>query len=153
MGEVRFRSDNVMEIPKRPPRRSYQNLALDDLEPLVQVRYGKDDLLCRLDTGANVTIFYEPFFRRYQDKIESYGKRITAKAGGVGGIQEIPAYRLPRTALTLAAGGINLRRVEVYTQSIRPPEENFLYCNVGLDALYQFSAHTINFRDMALVLD
>ena len=152
MGEVRFRRDNVMEIPDKPQRRPYQNLALHDLDPLVQVRYGKDDLLCRLDTGANRTVFYEPFFRQYQERIESAGHRITAKAGGVGGIQEIPAYRLPKMALTIAAAGVNLRRVEVYTQSIRDLEENYLHCNVGLDAFARFQSYTINFRDMALVL-
>lgn len=152
MGEVRFRRDNVMEIPHKPLRRSFQNLALNDLEPLVQVRYRKDDLLCRLDTGAHHTVFYEPFFRRYRERIESSGRRITAKAGGVGGIQEIPAYRLPKMAFTVAAAGATLRRVEVYTQPIRPPKENYLYCNVGLDAFARFRSYTINFRHMALVL-
>jgi hypothetical protein len=153
MGEVRFRSDDVMEIPHKPPPRSQQNLALNALEPLVQVRYGKDDLLCRLDTGANRTVFYEPFFRRYQERIESPRNRITAEAAGVGGTQEIPAYRLPRIALTFASAGINLRRPEVYAEPIRPAEENYLYCNLGLDAFAKFRSYTINFRDMSLILN
>ena len=153
MGEVRFRRDNVMEVPARPQRRRKQNVALHDLDPLIQVRYGKDDLLCRLDTGANHTVFYEPFFQRYRQRVESIGHQITAQAGGVGGIQEIPAYRVPRMSLTLAAAGVNLRRVEVYSQSIRQPEENFLFCNVGLDVLGQFRSYAINFRDMALVVN
>lgn len=152
MGEVRFRRDNVMEIPHRPPRHANQNLALNDLDPLVQVRYGKDDLLCRLDTGANATVFYEPFFNRYQERIESAGHPITAQAGGVGGIQEIPAYRLAKLVLTLAAAGVTLRRVEIYTLPIRSAEENNLYCNLGLDALDKFRSYAMNFRDMALVL-
>jgi hypothetical protein len=153
MGEVRFRRDDVMEVPHKPQRRPQQNLALNGLEPLVQVRYGKDNLLCRLDTGASQTVFYEPFFRRYQERIESSGHRITAEATGVGGTQEIPAYRLPRVALTIASAGVNLRRVEVYTRPIRPPEENYLDCNVGLDAFAKFRSYTINFRDMSLVLN
>ena len=153
MGEVRFRRDNVMEIPREPQRRAHQNLALHDLDPLVQVRYRKDDLLCRLDTGANHTVFYEPFYRRYQERIESSGHRITALATGVGGAQEISAYRLPRIALTVASAGIDLRRVEVYTEPIREPEENYLDCNLGLDALSGFRSYSLNFRDMALVLD
>lgn len=152
MGEVRFRRDNVMEIPHKPQRRFEQNLALHDLEPLVQVRYRKDDLLCRLDTGANHTVFYEPFFRRHRERIESAGNRIIAKAGGVGGIQEIPAYRLPKVSMNLAAAGVTLRQVDVYTQSIRPPDENYLYCNMGLDVFTRFRSYTLNFRDMALVL-
>lgn len=152
MGEVRFRRDDVLEIPHKPPRRPQQNLALNDLDPLVSVRYRKDDLLCRLDTGASHTVFYEPFFRRFQARIESSGHRITATATGVGGAQQIPAIRLPKLALTIASAGVTLRRVEVYTVAIRPPEENFRDCNLGLDAFDRFRAYTISFRDMALVL-
>lgn len=153
MGEVQFRRDNVLEIPEQPPLRSLRNLALEGLDPLVLVRYGRDDLICRLDTGAPQTVFYEPFFRRYEDRIESAGKRITAEAGGVGGLQEISAYRIQSLALTIARAGVNLRRVEVYTEPIRDPRDNFLFCNVGLDALQQYRTYSINFRDMALVLE
>jgi hypothetical protein len=152
MGEVRFRRDDVMEIPQNPPKRKQQNLALNDLDPLVSVRYRKNELLCRLDTGAGDTVFYEPFYRRFQDRLETSGHHITATATGVGGAQQIPAIRLPRLALTVASAGINLRRVEVYTTPIRPPKQNFLDCNLGLDAFDRFRAYTISFRDMALVL-
>ena len=153
MGEVRFRRDNVMEIPNKPPRRAQGNLALTDLEPLTQVRYSKEDLLCRLDTGAGQTVFYEPFYRRFQERIQASGQAVTAKAGGVGGVQEIPAYRLSKMVLNFASAGVTLKWVEVYTQPIRRPEENFLFCNLGLDALGKFRAYAINFRDMALILE
>jgi hypothetical protein len=153
MGEIRFRRDDVVEIPSRPPVRKLGNLALDDLDPLVQIRYGGDDLVCRLDTGANKTVFYEPFFQRYRERLESMGREITVTTGGVGGFQELSALRVPRLALTIAAGGVNLQEVDVYTRPIRAPEENYLFCNIGLDVLHKFSAYVINFRDMALVLE
>lgn len=153
MGEIRFRRDDVMEIPSRPPVRKLGNLALDDLDPLVQIRYGRDELVCRLDTGANKTVFYEPFFQRYRERLESMGRETTVTTGGVGGFQELPSLQLPRVSLTIAAGGANLRDVDVYTRPIRAPEENYLFCNVGLDVLHKFSAYVINFRDMALVLE
>jgi hypothetical protein len=152
LGEVRFRRDNVMEIPKDPPYRSLRNLALDNLDPLVQVRYARDDIVCRLDTGAGQTVFYEPFYRRYSKRVEAAGRSIRSKATGVGGSVEMPAYRLPKIVLTVAAAGITLRRVDVYTQPIRPAEENHLFCNLGLDALQQYRSYAVNFRDMALEL-
>ena len=153
MGEVRFRLDNVLEISSRPPVRKLGNLALDDLDPLVQVRYGRDDLVCRLDTGADKTVFYEPFYRRYRDRLESLGRRVTVTTGGVGGFQELPALQVPRLSMTMAAAGANLREVDIYTSPIRGPENNYLFCNVGLDVLHKFRAYVINFRDMALVLE
>ena len=153
MGEIRFRRDDVMEIPSNPPVRKLGNLALDDLDPLVQVRYGRDELVCRLDTGANKTVFYEPFYQRYRERLDALGRKVTVTTGGVGGFQEIPALQLPRLAMTIAAGGTNLRDVDVYLRPIRAPEENYLYCNIGLDVLHRFSAYVVNFRDMALVLE
>lgn len=153
MGEIRFRRDDVVEIPSRPPVRKLGNLALDDLDPLVQIRYGGDDLVCRLDTGADKTVFYEPFFQRYRERLESMGRKVTVTTGGVGGFEELPALQLPRVALTIAASGTNPRDVDVYTRPIRARERNYLYCNVGLDVLHEFSAYVINFRDMALVLE
>jgi len=153
MDEIRFRRDDVLEIPSDPPTRTAENLALDDLDPLVRVRYTKDQLLCRLDTGAEKTDFYEPFFRRYQERIEGNGKRVTTASGGVGGFQEFDAYRLSRLVMTIAGAGVTLRKVEVFTQPIRPPHLNYLDCNVGLDALEQFPAYVLNFRDMALILE
>ncbi len=153
MGEIRFRRDDVMEIPSRPPVRKLGNLALAGLDPLVQIRYSGDDLVCRLDTGANKTVFYEPFYQRYRERLDALGRQVTVTTGGVGGFQEIPALQLPRLAMTIAAGGTNLRDVDVYLRPIRAPEENYLYCNIGLDVLHRFSAYVVNFRDMALVLE
>jgi hypothetical protein len=153
MGEIRFRSDDVLEIPSDPPVRKVGNLALDDHDPLVRVRYGRDELVCRLDTGANKTVFYEPFYKRYRDSLESQGRAVTVTTGGVGGFQELPALRLPRLTLTLAASDTSLRDVDIYTRPIRAPKDNYLFCNIGLDVLHQFRTYIINFRDMALVLE
>jgi hypothetical protein len=143
----------VIEIPHRPQTRRWRNLALDNLDPLVRVRYRKDDLVCRLDTGAAHTTFYEPFYERYRERIESFGKHMTVTVGGVGGLQEMPAFRLRKIGLTLAGAGVTLRDVDVYTHPVRPAHENYLYCNVGADILRRFRAYAINFRDMALVLE
>lgn len=152
LGELTFRRDDVVEIPDRAPRRSLGNLALDGLELLLQVRYGRDDLLCRLDTGANHTLFYEPFYRRYGERLEKIGHHITARSGGVGGIREVPALRLPRLVFTVAAAGVTLRDVDVFTTPLGDPSHDSLDCNLGQDALAGFRSWTVNFRDMALVV-
>jgi hypothetical protein len=153
LGEVRFRRDQVIEVPLDPPRRSLGNLALEELDPLVRVRYLKDELVCRLDTGAGETAFYEPFYRRYKDRIEALGKPIRATSTGVGGAGSLAAYRLPRVAITLGAAGVSLEQVDVFTEPLAHGSGPGLACNVGLDALRRFPAYVINFRDMALVIE
>ena len=153
MGELRFRRDDVLEVPLRPAKRSLGNLALDRLDPLVPVRWERETLICRLDTGAGQTVFYEPFFRRNRERVESRGKPVQLPVGGVGGVRELPAYRMPGMTLTVAGAGVSLRRVGVHTRPLVPPERNYLDCNVGGDLLDRFRAWVLNFRDMALVLE
>lgn len=152
MGEVRFRRDDVLEVPLDPPRRREANLALDGKEPLVRVRYRKNDLVCRLDTGAGRTVFYEPFYRRFHGSPGFRGQAVEVAVGGVGGRRTLEAFRLPRATLTFAAVDVTLRLVDVYKQPLVAAHENYLMCNLGLDALERFRSYTISFRDMALVL-
>lgn len=152
MGEVRFRKGGMLEIPAAPSASTLQNLALDQLEPLVEVRYRGDSLVCRLDTGANKTVFYEPFFQKYRARIELLDNLKNVTTAGVGGARTIPAYRLPEAKLTLGETAVTLNGVDVYTQAITDEEENDLFCNIGLDLLGQFDEYVINFRMMSLLL-
>jgi hypothetical protein len=152
LGELTFRRDGVVEIPHDPPKRTLGNLALAGLDLLVQVRYDRDTLLCRLDTGAAHSAFYEPFYRRYRQRLDELGHQVTTRAGGVGGDRELPSLRLSRLVLTVAAAGITLRDVDVYTSPLGDPRHDSLDCNLGQDALASFGSWTVNFRDMALVV-
>jgi predicted aspartyl protease len=153
MGEVRFVSGDLIEIPAEPPTRSLVNLALEELEPLLRVHFEGEPLVCRFDTGAGETTFYEPFFRRRRGWVQERGAEQLAKTGGVGGMREIHAYLLPRLVLEVAGERISLSDVDVYTESIVEEDENYLDCNVGQDLLEPFSSYTINFRHMSLVLE
>lgn len=152
LGELTFRRDDVVEIPRSAPRRAPSNLALDGLELLVRPRYGRDDLLCRLDTGAAHTVFYAPFYRRYRERLDKLGEPVTTTAGGVGGVRELAALRLPSFVLTVAAAGITLRDVDVLVAPLGDPRHDVLDCNLGQDALASFRSWTLNLRDMALVV-
>lgn len=152
LGEVRFWSDNTMEIPARPPRRKGFNLAFDDQEPLVRAQALGGDLVCRLDTGSNRTFFYSPFYRRFEDRIDTIGDPQRVKVGGVGGVREIRVYRLPFLTLSLARADIRITRADVYTQALVDGAAEYLDCNVGRDALRGFRFYGINFRSTTLVL-
>jgi hypothetical protein len=127
-------------------------LALHELEPLLLVRYGSDSLTCRLDTGAGKTVFYEPFFRRYRTAIETLHTLDTVMFGGVGGVRQIPAYRIPEIQIVVGDTTVVLAEVEVYTQALWAGDQNFLHCNVGTDLLYQFDEYITNFRTMSVLL-
>jgi hypothetical protein len=154
LGEVRFEPDGGIEIPDRIPERNAHNLALQSLTPLVRVESAKDTLVCGFDTGANRTQFYEPFYRENRARIEEEGMPDTLKAGGAGGIRELPGYRLPRITLRVAGDTTTLSDVHVHTRSLtRLPEDNVLDCNLGQDVLDAFGGYTVDFRNMAFTLE
>lgn len=153
MREVIFRRGGVIEIPANPSPSTDRNLALEGLVPLIRVQYENDTFVCRFDTGASHTVFYQSFFRRYKNKIEALGNLRETPATGVGGTKHLSAYSLPEATLTLGGGTATLKDTDVFTQSIVDDEEdNYLFCNIGLDFLGSFDHYTMNFQTMSLQL-
>lgn len=152
-GELRFRSDGSIEIPAEVPARGERNLALDDLTPLVRVEWEGEELVCVLDTGANRSVFYEPFYRAHREWIESAGTPDTMQVGGAGGVRELPSYRLEDVTLRIGGKPVTLPEVHVHTGSLeRRPEDDTRDCNVGQDVLSRFDGYVLNFRSMSMLL-
>jgi hypothetical protein len=152
MGEIRFGTDGLFEIPAVSSSHRVCNLALEQLNLLVLVEHRSDTLIAMLDSGANRTLFYEPFFRRYRASIEIMGQPDTVTAGGAGGLRKIPAYLLPNVGILLGDTIVSLDRAHVLTEAIRSPDGNYLFCNIGQDVLYSLGGYSINFRSMSFLL-
>lgn len=156
LGEVQFSHGDIV-IPGEVPERAAHNLVLDELTPLTRVRWealGEDaELLCRLDTGADRTQFYEPFYRRFRAQIDEATPRRMRRSGGAGGVREQPVRVLPRARLGVGDTVVILDSSDVLLQPItRDTSENYLDCNLGHDVLDAFPRTIINFRDMAFLL-
>jgi len=140
LGAVRFDKSGKISwfdaAPSGPP-----NLAMEGNEVLLQV-----------DTGAENTVFYEPFYRRYPALFGDASRRHPLSLGGVSGAQQIPAYRLDAIDFTLAGQTVHLPGVSVMTRPIARPEENYAFCNIGADALSGFRSYTVDLRGRRLVL-
>jgi hypothetical protein len=153
MGEIRLRPDGEALVPGSPQSRSVRNLALDVLTPLTTVGWEGEALICRLDTGADHSIFYEPFFRRFRTVLEKIGTPTTRRIGGIGGERDLPVLELPRAVLAVGDTTATIQTVDVLTVRItRMESENYLDCNIGRDVLDQFTEYILNFRDMAFLL-
>lgn len=118
----------------------------------MQAQWSGSTILCRLDTGADRTRFYEPFYRRFHVRIDSTARRGTRRIGGAGGISELPVRTLRSIRLSLGDTAAALDSVDVIPQSIAPASENYLDCNIGKDVLNEFSQYVLDFRDMAFLL-
>jgi len=119
----------------------------------VRVGFQGEDLVCRLDTGADNTVFYESFYNRHPELFTDPTRRHLLKLGGVSGARDIPAYKLPSLEIELAGRTVHLTGPDVIQESIaRNPEDNYLACNVGLDALREFGSYTIDLKALRLDL-
>ena len=152
MREIHFLSDGSMRIPSEPTLPRIQNLALDGLDPLIEIQWRENNLLCRLDTGANATVFYEPFYRRNRLIVERRGRLHRSRTGGVGGIREFEVILMPTTELTIGTKTVQISDVDVHTSPLGAPESNYLDCNIGRDVLDQFTEYALNFDSMSMVL-
>ena len=153
LGEVRISEEGVVTVPAEPPHRPVANLALDGHTPLTTVRWEGQTLLCRLDTGANTTDVYEPFYRRFRAGVDSLGRLDTLETGGVGGIRSLPIRVLRDFRIEVGDTTFRYDSLPVITRSITPTEaDNYLFCNLGHDLLDRFSEMVLNFRDMSFLL-
>jgi hypothetical protein len=153
LGAIRYAHDGSMQVGVTAPVARRPNLALEGNDVLVRVGFRNDGLVCRLDTGADDTVFYEPFYKRYPNLFTDSARRHALKLGGIAGARDIPAFRLPSIDIDLAGRPVHLAGTDVMQQSItRNPEDNYLACNLGLDAFRAFRSYTIDLKSLRLDL-
>jgi hypothetical protein len=153
MVEVHSTAAGEIFVPEVAGERTERNLALHELTPLIRASWGETPLLCRLDTGADVTSLYEPAYRKLRDRIEGEAELTAHRWGGAGGIREMQVFMLPRLELALGDTVAVVDSIPVLPTSIaRTDAENYLDCNLGQDVLRAFSRFVLNFRDMAFLL-
>ncbi len=150
MGAVTTSQGHVLDIPKDVPGKAVGDIALDGGDILTQVQIGDRSLLCRLDTGADSTVFYRPYYALFKTEVEKTGKAATLHTGGAGGERSVRTYVLPEVKLKLAGHPVTLDKVQVYTEGVGP--DDYLMCNLGRDALKSFKSYTVNLQAMSLTL-
>lgn len=153
MGAVRFHTDGILEISPSSSPAPLRNLALEELVPLTRVRYEEDFLVCRLDTGASETVFYEPFYQKYRSRVEETGAKSSHLTAGAGGVRVIPAFTMPQIAIEAGGQVLTICDRPVYTESIADEKDNYLFCNLGFDVLSRLPEYTIDFRSMSFRLE
>jgi predicted aspartyl protease len=151
MGAVTTHRDHVVDVPKEVPAKRLDNIVFDGGDLLTQLLVDGQPVLCRLDTGAEHTVFYKPYYDAHKEQVEKARKTRAARTGGAGGIRTYLSYRLPELSVTLAGRSVTLKKVDVYTEKVVP--QDYLMCNLGQDALKSFKSYTINLKAMSLTVD
>lgn len=155
LGVVTFTRSGHIEArstPAKMPSRTRPNLALDGLDLVVEAAYLGQHFPLHYDTGADATMFYPPFLRRFPSVL-SNADTTTHKFSGAGGVHiNAKAYNLHELQLQLGGKTISFDSVKAVTDRVNETAE-FFYGNLGRDATKQFSATTLDFQNMSLRLE
>jgi hypothetical protein len=151
LGAVTVHHGHVIDVARLIATRRVDDIALDGNDIITQVMVGDHTLLCRVDTGADHTVFYKSYYDQFKDEVEKAGKTHTVRNGGAGGIKSQPSYRLPEMDITVAGRPVKLHNVDVFTG--KGAGEDYLQCNLGQDAFKDYRSYTINLAAMSLTLD
>ncbi|MEM1451392.1 MAG: retropepsin-like aspartic protease [Planctomycetota bacterium] len=149
MGELSFFRDGSFGVRAEPPANDLGNLVLEGLDPIVRIQCLGEPATARVDTGANATVFYEPFLRRHREFVEATGSEGIQKTGGVGSVVEIPTWRLSTFAIELGGERVELTDVDVYKDPLPRADRRRLDANLGLDLLVDRGALVLDFRSMS----
>lgn len=107
-------------------------------DPLLEVSHRGKDLLCRLDTGAERTLFFAPF--------TGEGRLRSMQIGGAAGTRKFDASGAGTLAISIAGREMSLPRAAVLTIPNAPA------CALGRDALARFAFHAIDLKALTLTL-
>jgi predicted aspartyl protease len=151
MDAVTVHHGHVIDVPKLINTKHVDDIALDGNDILTQVMVGDHTILCRVDTGAEHTVFYKSYYDQYKDEVDKAGKAHNVHSGGVGGIKTVPSIRLGKMQITVAGRLVKLQNVDVFT--VKTVSQDYLQCNLGQDAFRDYKSYTINLAAMSLTLD
>ena len=123
------------------------NLAMDELTPLIVL----NNRLFTLDTGADSTLLYSPYYLENQQEIVANNTVSIVNLGGAAGVRAFKAYKKD---LRIA---VNDKIFELKNVSILPTyfdeNRNSIYGNIGQDLIQQFESMTLNFINMSIKFD
>jgi hypothetical protein len=151
LGAVTMRHGHVIDVAKAAPARRVDDIALDGNDILTQVMVGDHTVLCRVDTGAEHTVFYKSYYDQYKDEVDKAGKPHSVHSSGAGGIKTFPSIRLAHMQIIVAGRPVKLQNADVFTAKTVGPD--YLQCNLGQDAFRDYRSYTINLQAMSLTLD
>ena len=121
-------------------------------KPLIAAGTGKGARLFNLDTGASVTVLYEPYYGENRDAFAGL-KPVPYQVTGVGGAHEVPAFNGVEVPLAFGSTPVVLHNITVLTGPHNTDPEEYFYGNLGQDLLQPLRSWSLDFRSMHFEID
>jgi hypothetical protein len=147
LGKITFYRNGTfgVGVSTKPLLRKDHNLFVEKQTPLAAARIGGTVCLFTLDTGTQRTILTARYYREHTSDFVMK-ETIDRSVAGVGGTRSIPSYTLESIPIEVGGRRTILHDVPVLTDRVGKNYDDFCG-NLGLDAVEQFSAFTLDFDD------
>lgn len=147
MKEIQITRDGYFKVPLKEnnPQQTI-SMALNELIPVIFI----DSKPYTFDTGADHTIFYNPYFEANNTWIRQNFIPTTIAFGGAGGGRKVNGYKV-NIALPVSGKNVYLHDADLITDNIQT--EKGIYGNIGQDVIGQFSSMILNFHKMFIAFD
>ena len=152
MREIHFTKENQLFIPKEPTEYMLNNFAIDGLIPIIKTTYKEDVLTFGLDTGAETTSLFYPFYKKYKIDIDENNEKEKFGVGSAGGTQVYEGYKINDINLKIADSSAVLNKIEVHIEKIKQDKVE-LYGNIGQDYITQFNKMILSFEHSSIVFE
>jgi hypothetical protein len=148
LGKITFYRNGTfgVGVSTKPLLRKDHNLFVEKQTPLAAARIGGTTCLFTFDTGTQRTILTARYYREHTSDFVMK-RAIDRSLAGVGGTRSIPSYALESIPVEVGGRKTILHDVPVLTDRVGKNYDDFCG-NLGLDAVEQFSAFTLDFDDM-----
>jgi hypothetical protein len=150
MREVTFTRGGELIIPHEPESKGEQNLALNGLKPLIEGLYRGQRMTFVLDTGANRSDLWPPFYHTFKQEIEENSPLKSEKFRGAGSQIEVKSYDVENVIFRFAGEKATFMRMPVFIEYTTDNSRHF-YGNLGQDLVRKFKSMTINFESMSVI--
>lgn len=146
MKEIQITRSGEFIVPVNRSSYNYRNMAIDFLNPIIDLE-GES---YTFDSGANSTLLYDRYYKKYQSRIDSLYKETSISIGGAGGSITKRGY-VVKFQTRIGNQSVSLDSVQLFKENIK--EDNSFYGNIGQDLIKKFSKMTLNFQDMFIRFD
>jgi predicted aspartyl protease len=141
------------EVGREPDRvdNTRSNLCFEGVTPVVEGAFDTKPATLVLDTGATHTDLGPRFATDFPGAMRG-GTRRTRVVGGVGDRTTVESMSLPEVRLDIGGFGLRLRPASVLLTQLAT-DDRWFFGRLGIDALCQARAVTIDLRAMTLRLE
>jgi hypothetical protein len=146
LGPVTFSRDRV-RFGAPEAKGAVAALAFGANDPLLRVTYRQQDLLCRLDTGAERSLFFGPFRRQIGG-----GRVERVRIGSATGTHDIEASDSRPLEISIAGRTITLARPAVLVSEVPGEASSKIACTIGRDMFSHIAGYTVDLRRLMLTL-